>query len=189
MYVSAAALELLRDCDCGPYGACCPATHQGALAEIMASAGLLMKVGRLAFRTTEKGRKEMRRCGLAPIRMVFAMTNRSTATECDDALNNATEVLAARAGAPTDPRAWCQLLMHAPDWVVLERAEKIKQRSGLEVSQRGDAVTDLIDRFERHRAAVLGQTDLKIEPRIIAQDYSDAIRMLALARERLLALD
>lgn len=46
------------------------------------------------------------------------------------------------------------------------------------MTQERDAVIELIDRFERHKAAVLGQSELEIGSRTVAKDYDDAIRML-----------
>ena len=45
----------------------------------------------------------------------------------DKALDNAVEVIAGSL-QPTDPRLWKQLLVYAPEWVVLDRARKIRQR-------------------------------------------------------------
>ena len=49
---------------------------------------------------------------------------------------------------------------------------------GAPLLAKGDAVTDLIDQCERHKAAVLGESDLKIGRAVIAHDYDDCIRML-----------
>ena len=45
----------------------------------------------------------------------------------DKALDHAVEVIAGSL-QPTDPRLWKQLLIYAPEWVVLDRARKIRQR-------------------------------------------------------------
>ena len=50
----------------------------------------------------------------------------STATECDDALNKPPWKFWPHALGPTDPKAWHRLLAYAPDWVIWERAKKIK---------------------------------------------------------------
>lgn len=72
MYLSKNHLELLQDCDCGQSGACCPASHQEALARILVASGHLLRVGRLTFRTTDKGRRAMKKAGIEPLK--FAAT-------------------------------------------------------------------------------------------------------------------
>jgi hypothetical protein len=45
-----------------------------------------------------------------------------------------------------------------------------------------DVVTDLIDRLERHKAAMEGVSNLKIGPRVVVEDFSDCIAMLLYLR-------
>jgi hypothetical protein len=49
-----------------------------------------------------------------------------TASEVSEALKLVTQLVAARDRAPTDARAWRELLLHAPDHVVMERAYWIR---------------------------------------------------------------
>lgn len=46
-----------------------------------------------------------------------------------------------------------------------------------------DEIAELIDRLERHKAALQGQAELKVGPHMIIMDFDDAIRTLLELRD------
>ena len=55
------------------------------------------------------------------------MTEQPTAAQCNEALQLVTKLVAAREG-PTEAKAWRQLNVYCPDWVVMARDFWIRPR-------------------------------------------------------------